>query len=151
QLYQVLTLLGVESDPEWLNEFSVTATVSDAGGPDDAPVMTLTAPLDPNQGAERDPDELRWARFERGDRVLTAGVVTGTLDVDRLVRTYRAAFRLRSSARERASVIDHVADLAALTPEAQPLHAALLSALGQLTEADAQSFSRRREEEAAED
>ncbi|HEY8092582.1 MAG TPA: CHAT domain-containing protein, partial [Acidimicrobiales bacterium] len=106
QLYQVLTLLGVESDPEWLNEFSVTATVSDAGGPDDAPVMTLSAPLDPNQGAEQDSGELRWARFERGDRVLTAGVVTGTLDVDRLVRTYRGAFRLRSSARERASVID---------------------------------------------
>ena len=40
---------------------------------------------------------------------------------DEMVAHYVAAFRLRSSARERASVIDHLDDLALLLPEDHPL------------------------------
>jgi hypothetical protein len=77
-------------------------------------------------------EELRWQRFERGDRVLTAGLVVGVLDVDRMVHTYQAGFRLRSSARERGSVTEHMEDLVDLIPPEHALHDQLASALTQL-------------------
>ena len=122
QLYHVLTYLGVESDAEWLEQFSVQASVVDPSERDDVPEIVLTAPQDPNQGPPRVAEELRWRRFERGDRILTAGIVTGTLEVDRLVHTYGAAFKLRSSVRERGSVVEHVEDLSVLVPPDHPLH-----------------------------
>ena len=44
-----------------------------------------------------------------------------TVARDEMVALYVAAFRLRSSARERASVIDHLDDLALLLPEDHPV------------------------------
>jgi hypothetical protein len=134
QLYYVLTLIGPELEPEWIERYSVSATLEEAEDPEDAPYIRLAAPLDPNQGPPRPADEPRWQRFERGERLLTAGVVTGSLDVGRMVRAYRGAFRLRSSPRERASVVEHLDDLAALVPSELPLHSELVSALSQLEE-----------------
>ena len=54
-----------------------------------------------------------------GDRLLTTGLVTGTLSTDRLVRTYTSAFSFRSSERERLSVVEHIDDLAVLAPAGQ--------------------------------
>ena len=54
------------------------------------------------------------------------------------MRTYQAGFRLRSSARERGSVIEHIEDLVELVPPAHLLHdglSSVLDALGQPTAA----------------
>ena len=98
QLYHLLTLLPVESDPAWVQQYSVSATVTE-GTPEEGPVLTLSSPAGDTFGHPRMAEELRWQRFERGDRILTAGLVLGEVDVERLVRTYQAGFRLRSSAR----------------------------------------------------
>ena len=97
QLYHLLTLLPVESDPAWVQQYSVSATVTE-GTPEEGPVLTLSSPAGDTFGHPRMAEELRWQRFERGDRILTAGLVLGEVDVERLVRTYQAGFRLRSSA-----------------------------------------------------
>jgi hypothetical protein len=131
QLYHLLTLLPVESDPAWVEQFSVSATVGE-GTPDEGPVLALTTPIGDTFGHPRMAEELRWQRFERCDSVITAGLVLGTLDVDRMVRTYRAGFRLRSSARERGSVTEHMEDLVDLIPSEHALHDQLASALTQL-------------------
>jgi tetratricopeptide (TPR) repeat protein len=79
-----------------------------------------------------------WSRAARGDLLLTAlveEVAVGrpdeeigperleewTVTRDEMVAHYVGAFRLRSSARERASVIDHLDDLALLLPVDHPL------------------------------
>ena len=67
--------------------------------------------------------------------VLTAGLVLGEVDVERLARTYRAGFRLRSSARERGSVIEHLEDLVELVLPNHPLHEGLTSVLDGLRRA----------------
>jgi hypothetical protein len=97
-------------------------------------VLTLTTPVGDTFGHPRMAEELRWQRFERGDRILTAGLVLGELDVERLGRTYQAGFRLRSSARERGSVVEHLEDLVQLTLPTHPLHDDLCSALAQLSQ-----------------
>jgi hypothetical protein len=137
QLYHLLTLLPVESDPAWVQQYSLSATVTE-GTPEEGPVLTLSSPAGDTFGHARMAEELRWQRFERGDRILTAGLVLGEVDVERLVRTYQAGFRLRSSARERGSVIEHIEDLVELVPPAHLLHdglSSVLDGLGQPTAA----------------
>jgi hypothetical protein len=103
-----------------------------AGLPDRAPAQPASTDDDaaaPVSGeddtrAERAPDF--WSRAERGDRLLTealeiAGVEPDQARLDGMTEAYVAAFRLRSSARERASVIDHLEDLALLVPAVHPL------------------------------
>jgi hypothetical protein len=103
-----------------------------AGLPDHAPAQPSTTDNDapaPVAAAddgrpERAPDF--WSRAERGDRLLTEAleVASDAPDQARLedmIEAYRAAFRLRSSARERASVVDHLDDLAQLVPIDHPL------------------------------
>lgn len=82
-----------------------------------------------------------WARSVRGDRALAALFATATTtsaggaeleailrpDAERMVAAYRSAFELRSSAKERASVVDHLFDLAELAPPG-PLTTTLLDA-----------------------
>ncbi len=133
QLYHLLSLLPVESDPEWVEQYSISAVVTE-GTPEEGPVLTLTTPVGDTFGHPRMAEELRWQRFERGDRILTAGLVLGELDVERLGRTYQAGFRLRSSARERGSVVEHLEDLVQLTLPTHPLHDDLCSALAQLSQ-----------------
>jgi hypothetical protein len=103
-----------------------------AGLPDRAPAQPASTDVDaaaPVAGeddsrAERAPDF--WSRAVRGDRLLTealeiAGVEPDQARLDGMTEAYLAAFRLRSSARERASVIDHLDDLALLVPTDHPL------------------------------
>ena len=82
-----------------------------------------------------------WQRAAAGDRLLTAILVDGSRagddcdesmkhstlqqDIDALVASYEAAFRLRSNARERASVVEHLRDLVDLTPAGEPIAAGL--------------------------
>jgi tetratricopeptide (TPR) repeat protein len=118
------------------------------GGGEVEPVAGPAAESEPAEAApdqaakpEKAPDF--WLRAARGDRLLTTlveGVAAhrpdeeigterleaSTATRDEMVTHYVAAFRLRSSARERASVIDHLDDLALLLPEDHPL-AELLS------------------------
>jgi CHAT domain len=73
---------------------------------------------------ERAPDF--WSRAERGDRLLTEALEVAydapdEARLDGMIECYLAAFRLRSSARERASVVDHIDDLARLVPADHPL------------------------------
>jgi hypothetical protein len=133
QLYHLLTLLPVESDPAWVQQYSISAVVTE-GTPEEGLVLTLTTPVGDTFGHPRMAEELRWQRFERGDRILTAGLVRGELDVERLVRTYQAGFRLRSSARERGSVVEHIEDLVQLTLPTHSLHEDLSSVLAQLSQ-----------------
>jgi hypothetical protein len=51
---------------------------------------------------------------------------------DEMADLYVAAFRLRSSARERASVVDHLDDLAELVPPDHPLATILRDASDRL-------------------
>ena len=64
-----------------------------------------------------------------------AGAEAATLraDAERMTAAYRSAFELRSSAKERASVVDHLFDLAELAPPG-PLTTTLLEAHEQLRE-----------------
>jgi tetratricopeptide (TPR) repeat protein len=141
QLYHLLGMLDVPSDPAWVQQYAVSAAISERE-PGEGPVLVLSTPAGDTFGHPRVAEELRWQRFERGDRVLTAGLVKGRLDVDRLVRTYRAGFRLRSSARERGSVIEHLDDLLELVPPTNPLHDDLASAIAQLRQPDSRRFFR---------
>jgi tetratricopeptide (TPR) repeat protein len=76
-----------------------------------------------------------WTRSAAGDLLLTEVLEQelsqrpGTATIDDMKRAYEAAFRLRSSAANRRSVIDHILDVAALAPD--PLLAARLSDAGQ--------------------
>jgi tetratricopeptide (TPR) repeat protein len=89
-----------------------------------------------------------WSRAARGDGALTALVETVATaepseiepDVearwremaDEMVERYVSAFRLRSSARERASVVDHLDDLAELVAPDDPLATILREASDRL-------------------
>jgi hypothetical protein len=116
---------------------------------DDGEAVTGAAPPDsPALQAERAPDF--WSRAERGDHLLTelleAAAEEGRADAriapdvverwnaarDEMVGWYVKAFRLRSSARERASVIDHLDDLAEIVPADHPLAVILRDASKQL-------------------
>jgi hypothetical protein len=80
-----------------------------------------------------------WTRAAIGDRLLTDLVVSAAPEDDRagedatgpepptgpIVDAYRAAFRLRSSARERDSVVAHMRDLQELAPAGSALGASL--------------------------
>jgi len=87
-----------------------------------------------------------WQRSVTGDRLVTAILIDARVqcveaaaadqvrrtqldqDVDVLVRHYVAAFRLRSTPAERASVIEHLRDLADLAPGGTSLALALAGA-----------------------
>ena len=87
-----------------------------------------------------------WQRSATGDRLLTAILIDARRqcveaaatdparraqldqDADVLVRDYVAAFRLRSNAGERASVIEHLRDIADLAPGGTSLALALAGA-----------------------
>ena len=107
------------------------------------------AEAEPEQAAKPEKAPDFWLRAARGDRLLTTLVeeVAGhrpdeeigperleawTATRDEMVTHYVAAFRLRSSARERASVIDHLDDLALLLPEDHPLAELLRGAAKEL-------------------
>jgi hypothetical protein len=107
----------------------------DVAGPDGS---GATAPAQAPKGAERRRAETApdfWTRAGLGDRLLTDMIVAGgsggaeTDEIDRasaaIVDAYRAAFRLRSSARERDSVVGHLRDLDELVPEGTPLATSL--------------------------
>jgi tetratricopeptide (TPR) repeat protein len=96
------------------------------------------AEVAPEQAAKPEKAPDFWLRAARGDRLLTTLVEAvaehrrdeeigterleaWTATRDEMVTHYVAAFRLRSSARERASVIDHLDDLALLLSEDHPL------------------------------
>jgi hypothetical protein len=90
-----------------------------------------------------------WQRSLTGDRLLTAILVDvrkrradtdgeqtvaahWDQDVDTLVHDYIAAFRLRSSARERASVVEHLRDLSDLMPAGTAVTTSLTDARAKL-------------------
>jgi tetratricopeptide (TPR) repeat protein len=58
-----------------------------------------------------------WGRATQGDRALTKALLDGSYDFRNALNSYRQAFALRSSDRERAGVCDHIADLARLVPD----------------------------------
>jgi tetratricopeptide (TPR) repeat protein len=103
-----------------------------------------SVPSDPDKAADF------WSRAQQGDRLLTTlleDVAARRSDEqiheenevwerkrDELVDAYAAAFRLRSSARERATVIDHLDDLAELVPEDHPVAPVLSGASSRLKE-----------------
>jgi tetratricopeptide (TPR) repeat protein len=57
-----------------------------------------------------------WGRATRGDRALTRALLEQNFEFRQTLTEYRKAFGLRSSARERAAVCDHLHDLARLVP-----------------------------------
>jgi hypothetical protein len=75
-----------------------------------------------------------WTRTREGDRLVTALLLgdddeaTTATGMARLVLAYERAFALRSSPRERASVTDHLIDLADLLPSDHRLAAPLRDA-----------------------
>jgi hypothetical protein len=122
QLAAVLRLIDTD-DQEQAGELPV----SDAGQGDSDDQGDGTSPPKPEQAPSF------WKRATRGDHLLTTLLDDAsrrprsepippetrelwTATSSAIVRAYSDAFRLRSSERERASVIDHVDDLAALLP-----------------------------------
>jgi tetratricopeptide (TPR) repeat protein len=79
-----------------------------------------------------------WGRSAQGDLLLTALVERATVGqpaeatVDELTEEYINAFRLRSSASNRRSVIEHLEDVAMLLPADLPLRPELSAAAAQL-------------------
>ena len=72
-----------------------------------------------------------WSHAANGDRALTAVVTAAATDEQRaratqqMIDDYEVAFRTRSTWAERASVIDHVADIRDLLGTTDPRHANL--------------------------
>jgi hypothetical protein len=131
QLTAVCRLCGSEPPPEPSKLTSPSATSSDPGAeandqkPDSAPDFWERS----RQGDLSLTQLLETAAARPGEDSITSDVIAEwEASVRELVAQYIAAFRLRSSARERASVVDHVDDLAELIPEDHPLSKALLSA-----------------------
>ena len=149
------------SSPDPYHEFNVRqlAALIRLGNPNrhhDDSDRTPPAPPDSGNEENTDSEDRRpepapdfWKRAKEGDRLLTelleeaahraqmASMQFGDADfckdrVNEMVAKYTAAFRLRSSGRERASVIDHLDDLAELIPSEHPLSNALESASSQL-------------------
>ncbi|MGH9287782.1 MAG: tetratricopeptide repeat-containing protein [Acidimicrobiales bacterium] len=120
------------------------------GGATNAPVGSPGSNAADSVPSEPDKAADFWSRAQRGDLLLTTlleevaarrpdELIHEENEVwerkrDELVDAYAAAFRLRSSARERASVIDHLDDLAELVPEDHPLAPLLRGASSRLKE-----------------
>ena len=116
-----------------------------AAGDEDDEAVDVNSVSEPPQ-PEKAPDF--WSRAARGDLALTKLVETVAASAptevgpyvaarwreiaDEMVERYVAAFRLRSSARERASVVDHLDDLAALVAPDHPLATILRDASDRL-------------------
>jgi tetratricopeptide (TPR) repeat protein len=125
-----------------------TSGVERAAGPAGSPEPRPAHGVADSEAAQPEKAPDFWSRAARGDRLLTellesaasrrstatAGELLDALQTtrDAMVECYRAAFRLRSSARERASVIDHVEDLSELVPTHHPLAEVLQEAAKRL-------------------
>jgi hypothetical protein len=101
------------------------------GGQGAPATLAPPEPLAPPTAAPAD----FWGRSATGDRLLTGVLEQQLLDqpgdasITAMVRAYESAFRLRSSAANRRSVIDHLIDVATLVPE--PLLATQLKDAGE--------------------
>jgi hypothetical protein len=133
QLYHVAGLLGSGDLERWRPPDTrprppAAAAASDKSAPPAAGATDIAWAADPPPEAET-----FWDRARTGDDLLTSGIVSGQLDGTALVDAYDDAFRLRSSERERASVVDHLHDLADLLPADHPLGPPLKDAFARLS------------------
>ncbi len=133
---QLYHLLGGDADPSlapWRPDARPIAPPVPAPAPaaasDTAPDPSLLGVVAPDAPPQA---ESFWDRAGKGDGLLTEGLVSGHLDAETMATTYLDAFRLRSSERERASVVDHLQNLAELLGADHPLRASLTDAVGRL-------------------
>jgi tetratricopeptide (TPR) repeat protein len=131
QLYELVALeVGARPD-EWRPPEARPLARPSAPASDGLNGTGAGTPLDelppPPQGATF------WDRAGIGDGMVTDAIRSGRLSAAELIDVYQHAFRLRSSARERASVTDHLRDLVDLLPAEHPLRAALMEAASTLS------------------